>query len=191
MTALPAPTRPMTVAEYAALPEDSDHSYELQEGAVVMAAKPAPSHQHALFELGVQLRPQIPPHLRLLLDVDVDLCLVPPTHPGTVRAPDLVVVTLAAFRRVGQEGGLLIAGEAVLAVELHSTSTRRTDTVVKHAEYADAGIGHYWMVDLLDGPTLTACHSGGPFGYVNDAPVRGAFATTAPFAVRLDLDRLV
>jgi Uma2 family endonuclease len=193
MTALPVPPAqwsPLTAAEFGALPEDSDHNYELQEGAVVMSAKPIPDHQDALFELGVRLRPQIPEGLKMLLDVDVDLHRVPPAQPGTVRAPDLVVVTREAFLRVRREGGMLRADDAVLAVELHSTSTKRTDMKVKHAEYADAGIGHYWMVDPLDGPSITACHNGGAFGYVNDAPVRGTFTTDAPFAVRLELDQL-
>ena len=40
-------------------------------------------------------------------------------------------------------------------------------------------------------PSLVACHLAGEFGYVNATAVTGIFATTAPFAVRLDLDRLV
>jgi Uma2 family endonuclease len=180
----------MTAAEYAATPETPDHRFELQEGAVVMPASPVPDHQDALAEVYVQLRGQAPPHLKLLLEVDVDLHLVPPTHPGTVRVPDLVVVTREAFLRVRRAGGLLRADDTVLAVELHSTSTRRTDKVIKHSEYADAGIGHYWMIDLLDGPSLTACHHGGPFGYVDAEPVRGTFTADAPFPVRLDLDQL-
>lgn len=194
MTALPVQLdpqpRPMTAAEYAATPETPDHRFELQEGAVVMPARPVPDHQDALFELGVQLRPQVPPHLKMLLEVDLDLHLVPPSHPGTVRVPDLVVVTREAFLRVRRDRGLLRADDTVLAVELHSTSTKRTDTVVKHAEYADAGIGHYWMVDLSDGPSLTACHHGGAFGYVDAEPVRGTFTADAPFPVRLELGRL-
>lgn len=193
MTALPthvAP-RPVTAAEYAGTPETPEHRYELQEGAIVMSPRPVPGHQDALLELGIQLRGQVPPHLKVLLEVDLDLHLVPPTHPGTVRVPDLVVVTVQAFLRVLRDGGLLRADDTVLAVELHSTGTKRTDTVVKHAEYADAGIDHYWMVDLLAGPSLTACHSGGLFGYVDEAAVRGTFTADAPFPVRLDLDRLV
>ncbi|MBN9101294.1 MAG: Uma2 family endonuclease [Pseudonocardia sp.] len=194
MTALPvqlAPQpQPMTAAEYAATPETPDHRFELQEGAVVMPAGAVPAHQDALAELYVQVRVQTPPHLKVLLEVDLDLHLVPPTQPGTVRVPDLVVVTREAFARVGRQGGLLRADDAVLAVELHSTSTKRTDTVVKHSEYADSGIGHYWMIDLLDGPSLTACHHGGPFGYVDAEPVRGTFTADAPFPVRLDLDQL-
>jgi Uma2 family endonuclease len=79
----------------------------------------------------------------------------------------------------------------VLAVEIHSPGSYRTDQAIKHSEYADAGIGHYWMIDLLAGPSLTACHLGGPFGYVDDAPVTGRFTTQAPFPVELDLTTLV
>lgn len=181
----------MTAAEYAALPEDNDHVYELQDGHVIMSAKPIPRHQRALFRLGVQLQSQIPAHLELLLDVDLDMELAPPTQPGTVRIPDLVIITREAYRRVDEEGGFLKAGECVLAVEIHSPGSYRTDQAIKHSEYADAGIGHYWMIDLLGGPSLTACHLGGPFGYVNDAPVTGSFTTEAPFPAAVDLAALV
>ena len=80
--------------------------------------------------------------------------------------------------------------EAALAVEILSRSTRRTGSVIKRAEYADAGIGHYWIIDLLDGPSLAGCHLAGEFGYVDDPPVRGLFSTTDPFPARIDLDRL-
>ena len=46
------------------------------------------------------------------------------------------------------------------------------------------------MVDLLGGPALTACHSGGPFGYVDESPVRGTFSTQHPFPAQLDLGAL-
>jgi Uma2 family endonuclease len=190
MTALPVPLRPLTAAEYAALPEDSDHDYELQDGHVIMSAKPIPRHQRAVVELIVQLRPQIPGHLELLPEVDLDMELVPADQPGTVRVPDLVVVTREAYLRVDTEGGFLRAGECVLAVEIHSPGSYRTDQAIKHAEYADAGIGHYWMIDVAEGPALTACHLGDPFGYVDEPPVTGTFTTQHPFPVRLDLAAL-
>jgi len=190
MTALPAHFQPMTAAEYSALPEDSEHHYELQDGHVIMSAKPIPDHQNAVGELYVKLRPQIPQNLKVLLDVDLDMELAPPTQPGTVRVPDLAVVTHEAFLRVRREGGFLRAAECVLAIEVHSTTTRRTDQVIKHGEYADAGIGHYWMVDLLGGPALTACHLGGAIGYVDEPPVTGTFTTQHPFPASLDLSTL-
>ncbi|MDN5859684.1 MAG: Uma2 family endonuclease [Pseudonocardia sp.] len=76
-------------------------------------------------------------------------------------------------------------------VEIHSTTSRRTDTKVKRSEYADAGIGHYWMVDLLGGPSLTACRRAGELGYRDSGPLRGLVTLEAPFPVRLDLDGLV
>jgi Uma2 family endonuclease len=190
MTAFPVPLRSLTAVEYAALPEDSDRDYELHDGHVIMSAKPIPDHQHAVGELYVQLRLQLPDQLQLLPDVDVDMELVSPTQPGTVRVPDLAVVTRKAFLRVRRDGGFLRAAECVLAIEVHSATTRRTDQVIKHGEYADAGIGHYWMIDLLGGPALTACHLGGAFGYVDEPPVTGTFTTRHPFPARLDLGAL-
>jgi hypothetical protein len=61
----------MTAAEYAALPEDSDHNYELQDGHVIKSASPIPRHQRALLRLAGQLRPQIQEHLELLIEVDL------------------------------------------------------------------------------------------------------------------------
>ncbi len=65
MTALPVPPssawlQPMTAAEYGALPEGTDHDYELQDGHVIMSGKPIPRHQNALLELAFQLRSQFP-----------------------------------------------------------------------------------------------------------------------------------
>jgi Uma2 family endonuclease len=189
MTALPTwASVPLTAAEYTALPE-MEGRYELQEGAIVMAGSPVPDHQNCVGQLYLQLLPHTPT-LRVLMAVDVDLELVPEGDPGTVRVPDLVVVTEAAFQRVREEGGLLRAADVLLAVEILSRSTRRTGSVIKRAEYADAGIGHYWIIDLLDGPSLAGCHLAGEFGYVDDPPVRGLFSTTDPFPARIDLDRL-
>jgi Uma2 family endonuclease len=190
MTALPVPLRPLTAAEYAELPEDSDHDYELQDGHVIMSAKPIPRHQRAVVQLILQISPQLPGHLELLPEVDLDMELAPPDQPGTVRVSDLIIVTREAYERVDQEGGFLRAGECVLAVEIHSPGSYRTDQAIKHAEYADAGIGHYWMIDLAEGPALTACHLGGPFGYVDEPPVTGTFTTQHPFPARLDLGAL-
>ncbi|MHA6628893.1 Uma2 family endonuclease [Pseudonocardia sichuanensis] len=191
MTALPLERpRLLTVAEFAALPEATDGRYELQEGRVVMSPSPMPEHQLCLQELQYQLRDQLPGHLRTVPEVDVDLGLVPAERPGFVRIPDLVVVTRSGLQRRRHEGGLLRADEVVLAVEILSDGSRRTDRTIKHDEYADAGIPHYWILDIDDRPALTACHRAGEFGYADAPAVTGVFTTDAPFPVRLDLDRL-
>jgi Uma2 family endonuclease len=192
MTALPL-RRPrlLTVPEFAALPEATDGRYELQEGHVVMSPSPVPEHQLCLAELQYQLRDHVPAELQSVPEVDIDLELVPPDRPGFVRIPDLVVVTRAELDRRRREGGLLRAGAVVLAIEVISDGSRRTDRSIKHDEYADAGIPHYWIVDIDDRPTLTACHHAGEFGYSDAPPATGVFTADEPFAVRLDLDRLV
>lgn len=190
MSALPEHLHPLTAAEYAMRPEDSGVRYELQEGWLMMSPRPTPRHQNGLSQLRDQLVPQLPGH-RALVEVDIDLQMSPPDRPGTVRVPDLVVVGREAFRRVDGDGSLLRAGEVLLAVEFFSPGSTRIDTVVKHHEYADAGIGHYWMVDLHDGPSLVACHLAGEFGYQNDVPVRGVYLADVPFPVRVDLAALL
>jgi Uma2 family endonuclease len=182
--------RLLTVAEFAVLPEATAGRYELREGKVVMPLSPVPGHQLCLQELLHQLRGQLPPRLCTVPEVDIDLGSVPPERPGFVRIPDLVVVTRAGVERRRREGGLLRASEVVLAVEIVSDGSQRTDRTITHGEYADAGIPHYWIVDIDDRPALTVCHQAGEFGYADAPPATGVFTTEQPFPVRLDLDAL-
>jgi Uma2 family endonuclease len=183
-------TAPLTAREYLALPENSDIRLELQEGGFVVRPRPTAHHQSGLGELFVQLDRRSP-DLVPVFSVDVDLELVPPDGPGTVRVPDLVVLTRDGFERVRDGTVPIRAADLVLVGEILGPGSRRTDTVVKHREYADAGIRHYWIIDLDDGPSLTACHLGGEFGYVDADPVKGVFETDTPFPARVDLAALV
>ena len=180
----------LTVAEYLALGE-TEHGYdELVEGRVVMSPGPAPDHNQAAFRAAAQLQPQLPPDLEVLLDLDVNLELAPPDAPGFTRRPDLLVVRRSARDRVRREGGIIRAGEVVVVAEFVSPGSRRTDHVAKRADYADAGIPYYWIVDLDEPVSLVACHQAGELGYVDGGGVTGVFTTTEPFPVRLDLDAL-
>lgn len=198
MTALPLPPRAeslLTVADYLARGEDPDDvRFELQEGILVMTGSPLPRHQRCILRLGGRLEAQLPDHLDVFPDVDVDLQLVPANGPGTVRRPDLAVVTRAGFERREREGGILRASELVLAIEVLSPGSVRVDRVLKKSEYADARVPHYWIVDLGDNgdrPELTVHHLAEPFGYMDPGPVVGTFTTTEPFPVTIDLDALV
>lgn len=185
-----APPHPLTVAEYLAIGEVEPGYTELVEGRLVMCASPVFDHQTVLAELWLQVRQQLPPGVVAVQDLDVDLRFAPPSGPGTVRRPDLVVATDESRRRVRREGGILRADEVLLVAEIVSPSSVRTDHMVKRAEYADAGIPHYWIVDLDDRISLTACHLAGEFGYRDGGAVTGVFTTSEPFAAEIDLDRL-
>jgi Uma2 family endonuclease len=179
--------RLLTVAEYLALGETETGYDELVEGRVVVSPGSVPDHNHAAVEALIQLRPQLPPELDVLLDLDVDLQLAPPDAPGFTRRPDLIVVRRTARERVRREGGIIRAAEVVIVAELVSPGSRRTDHVAKRADYADAGIPHYWIVDLDEPVSLIACHLAGELGYVDGGAATGVFTTTEPFPVRLDL----
>lgn len=192
MTALPLPPpHLLSVAEFADLGEDEHGRYELQEGRLLVSPSPTPDHMIVMGRLFVHLEAQLPADLQVVPDVDIDLELVPPERPGFSRRPDLVVVHRAAVERVRREGGMLRAREVLVVIEIVSPGSRRTDHVVKHGEYADADIGHYWIVDLDTPPALTPCHLAAGLGYHDPGAVVGAFATSEPFPLRLDLDRLL
>jgi Uma2 family endonuclease len=108
-----------------------------------------------------------------------------------VRRPDLVVVDYKALDRVDRDGGLLLASDVLVVVEIVSPGSRRLDHVVKRHEYADAGIEHYWIVDLDEPVTLLDCHLAGPLGYADGGSITGTFITTAPCPIRLELDQLL
>ena len=192
MTALPQPLgHLLTVAEYAELGETESGYTELLEGRLLMSPSPVPDHNFAAAELLVQLRPQLPIHLEMIPDVDIDLELVGTDQPGFSRRPDLVIVQRDARRRVRDQGGLIRACEALVVVEIVSPGSRRTDYVAKRSEYADAGIPHYWIVDLDEPVSLLDCHLADGFGYQDGGSVTGVFTSTEPFPVHLQLHRLL
>jgi len=192
MTAQPfAPPRLLTVAEYLALGEIEPGYSELVEGRLVITPSPLADHNWAGAEVLDQLRPQLPPHLEIILGIDVDLELVPPDEPGSCRRPDLIVVERGARLRQRRAGGVIRAAEVVVVMEVLSPGSSRTDHVVKRGEYADASIPHYWIVDLTEPVSLIACHLAGEFGYADGGAVTGKFTATEPFAVEIDLDDLL
>ena len=78
-----------------------------------------------------------------------------------------------------------------MVVEIVSRGSVRMDNIIKRGEYADAGIPHYWIVDLDAPASLVDCHLAGEFGYQDDGGVTEVFATSVPFPLRIDLNRLV
>lgn len=186
----PGTDRLLTIAEYAELGEPDSGYTELVEGRILMSPSPTPRHNIASFELAVQLRQQLPRHLRAIQDVDIDLELAPADRPGFSRRPDLLVVRNDAIDRVDSDGGMLHASEVVVVIEIVSPGSRRIDHVDKHGEFADAMIPHYWIVDLTDPVSLVACHLAGELGYQDRPAAVGTFSTDEPITVTLDLTEL-
>jgi len=192
VTAVPQPWgHLLTVSEYAELGETESGYTELLEGRLLMSPSPVPDHNVAVAELLVQLRPQLPDHVEVIPDIDVDLQFAAPDQPGFSRRPDLVIVERAARTRIRAAGGLIRAGEVLIVVEVVSPGSYRTDHITKRGEYADAGIPHYWIVDIDKPVSLVDCHLAEGFGYQDSGAVTDVFTTTEPFPILLQLDRLL
>jgi Uma2 family endonuclease len=180
----------LTVAEYAALGETEPGYTELQEGRLLMSPSPRPAHNIACKRLAYQLDAQVPEQYEVVPDIDIDLELVPPDRPGFSRRPDLIVADRDGLARAERTGDLIRSADVLIVVEIVSPSSHRMDTVVKHGEYADAAIPHYWIVDLDDPISLVACHLAGEFGYQDAPAATRTFATKEPFPLEVDLGRL-
>lgn len=175
----------MTLDEWIALPENEEtRKYELQEGILQVAAKPTRTHQLAGQRLSRSLDDRLPSGWESVVDMEV---IVRADFPPTVRVPDVVVT------RVGGPEQRLAASDVLLAVEIISPGSRKVDTHLKSFEYADAGIAHYWLVDLdPPAPSITVFHLGAPGdGYVEAPAVAGVLDTTVPFELDIDIESLV
>jgi len=183
MTMVTWPDHLLTLAEWEAMPEDRLHRYELVEGVLLVAPRPVSLHQHAMARLANELNRQLPRDLVAVPDVDV---LVDAGFPPTVRAPDVVVVPTAVLEQNPPRFG---AADVLLAVEIVSPGSARTDRVMKVAEYADAGIGHYWIIDLDPPVSLTGyLLVDGDYELMTESA--GVVEVTSPAALRLELGAL-
>lgn len=139
----------ITLAEWQALPEDPEHTYELVEGVIRVVPRPMIQHQRTIWALTTLLNAKLPRHLVALPEVEVT---IDDQDPATVRVPDILVTQTAI---ADANPVRLQAADVALVVEVHSPGTRRTDRVLKVAEYAQAGIPSYWLVDCDRTPSVT------------------------------------
>jgi Uma2 family endonuclease len=166
------------------MPEDTTHLLELVEGVLIVAPRPAFVHQRVMARLATELDRQLPAELAASPDVEV---VVDAWFPPTVRVPDVVVVPTAVADR---NPARVEAADVVLAVEIVSPGTGRTDRVTKLKEYADAGIGHYWIIDL-DPPVSLTGYLLVDGSYEVMIESAGVAEVRSPAPLRIDLDMLV
>ncbi|BDH58485.1 hypothetical protein MTP03_34240 [Tsukamurella sp. PLM1] len=130
-----------TFDEWRELPEDERLKIEVVEGVRTVSPRGYAFHQRALHRLLARLEEDLPRRWSPLAEVDVVLS----KKPLTVRIPDIVVADSAV---VDANPPRLFGADVRLAVEVLSEGTRRVDRVMKFAEYAEAGIAQYWIIDL-------------------------------------------
>jgi Uma2 family endonuclease len=184
MTAETWPDHLLTLEEFIELPEDNSRRYELQEGILIVSPRANFLHQRIAHRLVAMLNDQLPAEWEAVGDVEM---ITDPGFPASVRVPDVLVVQ---EELVSTAAPRCTADEALLAVEIISPGSQRTDTLVKPVEYAKAGIPHYWVIDLNEPLSLVAYHQAGDFGYQEAPAVTGTFTTSEPFSLQVDLTAL-
>lgn len=131
----------MTSEQFCALPPSETVRLELLDGEVIMAARPAPDHQHFLGELYVVLRNWVRSHRLGHVFLDTLMKVGGRWTP----APDLCFLETNHRKRVKRKR---IEGPVDLAVEVTSPWDKKIDRVTKFKAYAQFGIPWYWIVDL-------------------------------------------
>jgi Uma2 family endonuclease len=184
MSVLPWPDHLLTLEEWDALPEDTTRHFELAEGVLVVAPRPAPHHQTAAGHLLSDLNRQLPTTLYATQDIEV---VIESSYPATVRAPDVLVMSESLFLLNPPR---IDASEVLLAVEIISPGSRSADIFLKPGEYASAGIPHYWVIDLTAPASLTTyALAGDTYELVEKAT--GRIVLSEPATIDVDVSRLI
>ena len=183
MSTLSWPDHLLTIDEWDDLSEDTSRRFELVDGMLQMSPKPTVMHQRSVRVLLAQLQDVGDGNnLEAVPDVDVVLVEAPPL----VRAPDLVVIERSALGK-----SRLHASDVLLAIEIVSPGSARVDRVSKLAEYAEAGIADYWIVDVADGVTVDVFALAGDAYELADHATGGLVTMRTPVPMTLDLDALL
>ncbi|MFY1689782.1 Uma2 family endonuclease [Plantactinospora sp. WMMB782] len=125
-----------TVEDILALPGDAPR-VELRDGVIIVVPSPTFGHQTVANLLWMWFRQHAPLEYEPVTAVGVLM-----SHRDTLE-PDVLLLR----RPVVRESHYFDADQVVVAVEVVSPGTRRRDRLEKPADYAAAGIPHYWRVE--------------------------------------------
>jgi Uma2 family endonuclease len=196
-------TPEITLDVYKQMPEDLSKMVEVVDGLLVRAESAEPAHQAIQLNLLITLREVVKAHdrqertcHRVLGDVDVLIADVPRLH---FRRPDVVIYRCIEENRSGKWRTKPYASDCVLVVEIVSADSVTSDIRDKLAEYAAAGIPHYWIVRMRDnnGPAISVerfeLGTDGHFQQQNRAVRRldfDAIDASRPFQVKVSWEQL-
>jgi len=164
-----------TYADLLTIPEDGPDC-EIVEGNLVVSPSPSHGHQFAIATLLRLLGDAAPGDCAVLFDIDVDL-------GRNVFRPDVLVLRPEAIHkdRPFAPGDLLLAGEVT------SPSSRSIDRIVKPGALAEAGVPHYWRVDIEADPYIEVYElDGHAYRLAHTLRAGTSTALERPFAIEVD-----
>ncbi len=141
--ALPLDMDGYTMEDLEALPDDGLR-YELDDGCLVVSPPPPNAHNMAATELAYLILSGYGSQFRVAADGALLF------DSRNYRQPDLLMIW-----REGAVPAYAGPGDVVLALEVMSPSSVRRDRLVKPAQYAAAGIPHFWRLEPLDRVLVT------------------------------------
>jgi Uma2 family endonuclease len=143
------PDRPLTLEDLEALPRETGHRLELQDGALIVGLAPSTRHQIVAFNIVARLIP--------LLPLEWTVAFAPGFAPraGQYREPD-AMVCLASAVRMGRNYPR--PDEILMMAEVVSPSTVTTDRIIKPIEYASYGIPYYLRVEINETGRVVRLH---------------------------------
>ena len=119
--------------------------YELIDGELFVTPAPSACHQIAVSQVHLLLAAYVDrERLGVALTSPADLELA----PGTLSQPDVFVVPAARHPAETEVTGWEHVTSLLLAVEILSPSSLRTDRIEKREHYMSARVAEYWVVDL-------------------------------------------
>ena len=160
--------------------EDDLHRYEIVDGALVVNPRPTAFHQAVCRRLFLELERQRSPEWEAIYEVALRMTT-------SDRVPDLALV------RAGTPTPRSLLGyepaDLGLVVEVVSSSSRAMDRVLKPLEYATAGIGWYWRVEI-DPVVEVIAFELVDGDYLERARLAGEGVVPGPVPLVLDTQRL-
>ncbi|MGI5127501.1 Uma2 family endonuclease [Pseudonocardia sp. CA-107938] len=157
---------------------ETDERVELVDGALLVSPLAMRPHQRLVKRLTMVLDGGCPEDFEVFPGLNVEL------DSANVRIPDVVVA------RRGGSDEFARAADVLVVAEITSRSNFRQDRIIKHGQYAQAGIPFYLRVDLhlgVEDLTATAYELvGGRYVEHASAP-DGVLRIVRPWPVEIDL----
>jgi Uma2 family endonuclease len=179
MTTLPW-GRPLTCADLEVMPDDG-HRYELVDGTLIVSPAPRPLHQRVVGKVYRLLDDACPDNTYEVFVAPLDVILA----DDTLLQPDVLVARTADLTDKN------LPAAPVLAVEVHSDSTRGIDLLLKRERLQRARCPAYWVIDP-EKPSLTVMElRGDTFHDVAIVSGPETFTTSMPYDITLIPDDLV
>lgn len=165
------------------LPDLPPHT-ELIDGSLILVSAQASYHMRVLSLLEMKLRGAAPPSLRVRREMTVTL--------GRTQRPEPDLIVIYAQAELDGNQTTYFVDDVVLAIEVVSPESRDRDRKRKPLLYAEAGIGHFWLVENEKGTPVLHTYE---LDHVTHAYAltgihRGLVKLDAPYPVEIDFSEI-